>query len=239
MARSRRSARGVLALPRRDAGHEQRSRARTPSRARSCTRCATARWRALGEVPFGRYYGSVDATPLFVMLAGAYFQRTGDLDLIARLWPNVDCGPRLDRDRYGDPDGDGFVEYAPAQRDRPGQPGLEGFGRLVFHADGALADGADRACARCRATSTRPSGVRRAMARAPGRAAQRAARLRRRGRALRRSFEAAFWCEDLGDLRPGARRRQAALPRASLERRAMPVDRHRRAGPRASASPTR
>jgi glycogen debranching enzyme len=32
----------------------------------------------LGEVPFGRYYGSVDATPLFVMLAGAYFDRTGD-----------------------------------------------------------------------------------------------------------------------------------------------------------------
>ena len=32
----------------------------------------------LGEVPFGRYYGSVDATPLFVMLAGAYFDRTAD-----------------------------------------------------------------------------------------------------------------------------------------------------------------
>ena len=31
---------------------------------------------SLGEVPFGRYYGSIDATPLFVMLAGAYFTRT-------------------------------------------------------------------------------------------------------------------------------------------------------------------
>src|ERR671939_312118 len=37
----------------------------------------------LGEVPFGRYYGSVDATPLFVMLAGAYFERTGDRDFLA------------------------------------------------------------------------------------------------------------------------------------------------------------
>src|SRR5205823_1529923 len=37
---------------------------------------------ALGEIPFGRYYGSVDATPLFVMLAGAYYLRTGDLALI-------------------------------------------------------------------------------------------------------------------------------------------------------------
>ena len=48
---------------------------RTPSPARSCTRRATARWRELGEVPFRRYYGSVDSTPLFVMLAGAYLER--------------------------------------------------------------------------------------------------------------------------------------------------------------------
>ena len=39
---------------------------------------------ALGEVPFARYFGGVDQTPLFVMLAGAYAQRTGDLDLIER-----------------------------------------------------------------------------------------------------------------------------------------------------------
>ena len=42
---------------------------------------------ALGEVPFRRYYGSVDSTPLFVMLAGAYLERTADLDIVARLWP--------------------------------------------------------------------------------------------------------------------------------------------------------
>src|SRR5262249_36371697 len=41
----------------------------------------------LGEVPFGRYYGSVDATPLFVVLAGAYFQRTDDRAFIGRMWP--------------------------------------------------------------------------------------------------------------------------------------------------------
>ena len=33
----------------------------------------------LGEVPFALYYGSVDATPLFVVLAGSYSERTGDL----------------------------------------------------------------------------------------------------------------------------------------------------------------
>ena len=66
----RRSPRGVLALPGGAARRPRSMPSATPSRARSCTRPATARWRALGEVPFGRYYGSVDATPLFVMLAG-------------------------------------------------------------------------------------------------------------------------------------------------------------------------
>src|SRR3546814_6710498 len=42
----------------------------------------------LGEVPFRRYYGSIDSTPLFVMLAGAYLRRTGDLVTVRRLWPD-------------------------------------------------------------------------------------------------------------------------------------------------------
>ena len=44
----------------------------------------------LGEVPFSRYYGSVDSTPLFVILAGHYYARTGDRDFIAGLWEHVD-----------------------------------------------------------------------------------------------------------------------------------------------------
>src|SRR4029453_9550960 len=65
---------------------------------------------ALGEVPFGRYYGSVDATPLFVMLAAAYHERSGDDSLLATLWPHVEAA--LDWiDSWGDRDGDGFVEY--------------------------------------------------------------------------------------------------------------------------------
>ena len=52
---------------------------------------------ALGEIPFGRYYGSVDATPLFVVLADAYFERTGDLAFIERLWPHIAGGARVDR----------------------------------------------------------------------------------------------------------------------------------------------
>src|SRR5262249_28617959 len=66
---------------------------------------------ALGEIPFGRYYGSQDATPLFVMLAGEYYRRTADLDLIRALWPSIEAALTW-IERYGDLDGDGFVEYA-------------------------------------------------------------------------------------------------------------------------------
>ena len=44
---------------------------------------------ALGEIPFDAYYGSVDATPLFVMLAGRYLHRTGDRAFIEHLWPHI------------------------------------------------------------------------------------------------------------------------------------------------------
>src|SRR4029079_18782219 len=43
----------------------------------------------LGEFRYGRYYGTVDATPLFVMLLGEYFARANDLSLVRLLWPNV------------------------------------------------------------------------------------------------------------------------------------------------------
>ena len=53
----------------------------------------------LGEVPFGRYYGSVDATPLFVMLLGEYFARTGDLDLVRNAMAKCPRSTALDRHR--------------------------------------------------------------------------------------------------------------------------------------------
>jgi glycogen debranching enzyme len=95
---------------------------------------------ALGEIPFGCYYGSHDATPLFVMLAAAYYRRTGDREALERLWPHV-----LEAlgwiERYGDRDGDGFVEY-----ERQGEQGLVHQGwkdsqDSVFHQDGRLAEG--------------------------------------------------------------------------------------------------
>jgi glycogen debranching enzyme len=63
-----------------------------------------------GEIPFGKYYGTIDATPLFVMLAGMYYQRTADKDTITDIWPNIKLALHW-IDTYGDLDGDGFVEY--------------------------------------------------------------------------------------------------------------------------------
>ena len=42
-----------------------------------------------GEVPFKEYYGTIDATPLFIMLAGMYYERTADDETIKMIWPNI------------------------------------------------------------------------------------------------------------------------------------------------------
>ena len=100
---------------------------------------------ALGEVPFGRYYGSVDATPLFIMLAGAYLRRTGDRALAETLWPNVERALRwIDGD--GDPDGDGFVEYQRMTDKGLVQQGWKDSTDSVFHRDGSPAEGPIALC---------------------------------------------------------------------------------------------
>ncbi|HSY38841.1 MAG TPA: amylo-alpha-1,6-glucosidase [Polyangia bacterium] len=100
---------------------------------------------ALGEVPFGRYYGSVDATPLFVMLAAAYLRRTGDVGFIRTLAPHVDHALAwIERD--GDSDGDGFVEYARQTDKGLVQQGWKDSHDSVFHADGTLAEGPIALC---------------------------------------------------------------------------------------------
>jgi glycogen debranching enzyme len=94
----------------------------------------------LGEVPFRRYYGSVDSTPLFVMLAGAYLERTGDNDLIGRIWPNIEAALGwIDKD--GDRDGDGFVEYGRQTAEGLANQGWKDSSDSIFHVDGRLAAG--------------------------------------------------------------------------------------------------
>ena len=94
----------------------------------------------LGEVPFRRYYGSVDSTPLFIMLAAAYHERTGDAETIKRLWPNIEAALAW-IDGPGDPDGDGFVEYARKTDKGLVNQGWKDSWDSIFHADGSNAEG--------------------------------------------------------------------------------------------------
>ena len=150
---------------------------------------------ATKELPHSPYYGSVDATPLWLILLGEVYDWTGDRELVDRLWPNALAA--LDWiDRYGDRDGDGFVEYerrtdhgllnqgwkdsSDAIRDRQGREvrppiALAEVQGYVFDAKRRMAG----------------------LARVRGDQAL-AERLEQDAEQLRERFEAAFWVEDQG-----------------------------------------
>ena len=149
---------------------------------------------ALDEVPFRRYYGTVDATPLFVGLAGAYYERTGDLEFIRRIWPNVLRALEW-IDRYGDADGDGFVEYARQSENGLQQQGWKDSHDSIFHADGRFADAPIALCevqgyvyeAKLRAAR---------LAEVLGEE-ELSQDLREAARLLKQRFNEAFWCEEI------------------------------------------
>jgi len=93
---------------------------------------------ASGEIPFGRYYGSVDSTPLFLWLLGRYVRTTGDLDLAQELWPNVERALEW-IEGWGDRDGDGYVEYFRATPRGLANQGWKDSFDAISHADGTLA----------------------------------------------------------------------------------------------------
>ena len=149
---------------------------------------------ACGEIPFDRYYGSIDATPLFVMLAGAYYDRTADVELIQLIWPNIERA--LDWiDNFGDLDGDGFIEYASSARGGLRNQGWKDSDNAIFHADGSFPDGPIALCEV------------QAYVFAAKRAAANLAkilnndglgkRLNDQAEKLRLRFEEIFWCEEL------------------------------------------
>jgi glycogen debranching enzyme len=149
---------------------------------------------ALGEVPFGRYYGSVDATPLFVLLAGAYYERTADRAFIESIWPNVEAALGW-IDVYGDVDGDGLVEYARTSPHGLVHQGWKDSHDAIFHADGKPAQPPIALCEVQGYTyAARLAAAQ--LADVLGHAGQ-AEELRRQALGLQVRFEQQFWCEDL------------------------------------------
>jgi glycogen debranching enzyme len=149
----------------------------------------------LGEVPFHRYYGSVDSTPLFVMLATEYIRRTGDEDLLERLWPSIERGLEW-IDTYGDMDGDGFVEYARKTSKGLFNQGWKDSWDSVRHKDGSIAEGPIALCEVQGYVYAAKNGAAE-MARLLGKPAT-ADRLLDEARTLQERFERSFWMEEEG-----------------------------------------
>lgn len=187
-------ARGVLRyLARNQADHEDAAADAEPGKILHEVR--HGEMAELGEVPFRRYYGSVDSTPLFVMLAGMYLERTGDEATLRELWPNIRRAIAW-IEHSGDRDGDGFVEYFRRTDEGLANQGWKDSYDSVFHADGHFAEGPIALCevqgyvyaARCAAA---------AIGRRLGFAGEAEEQVLAADK-LRLAFEQAFWCEELG-----------------------------------------
>ncbi|MCO6440900.1 MAG: amylo-alpha-1,6-glucosidase [Nitrococcus mobilis] len=149
---------------------------------------------SLQEIPFWRYYGTVDATPLFVVLAGAYYRRTGDQPFLETIWPNIEAALAW-IDRYGDSDGDGFVEYARHSSNGLIHQGWKDSEDSVFHQDGSPAQAPVALCEvqgyvyEAKKTAAKLAAL-------LGEAA-RAVELERQAESLKEKFNQAFWCDGI------------------------------------------
>jgi glycogen debranching enzyme len=150
---------------------------------------------ALREIPFGLYYGSVDATPLFIVVAGAYLGATGDKEFLGEIWPSVLRALEW-IDGPGDLDQDGFVEYARETDAGLSNQGWKDSHDAIFHTDGTLASG-PIALVEVQGYVYAAKIAAAAMASELGLDTH-ARELLEQAAALQRKFEQAFWCEDTG-----------------------------------------
>lgn len=149
----------------------------------------------LREVPFACYYGSVDATPLFVLLAGEYWQRTSDTETMQRLWPNILAA--LDWiDRHSLEDENGFLRHSRNADDGLVNQGWKDSFDSIFHTDGRLAEGTI-ALVEVQAYVV---AAKRSIAKAAHDLGHTniASKLLESSQALARSIERFFWCEARG-----------------------------------------
>jgi len=99
----------------------------------------------LREIPFIPYYGSVDATPLFLIALERYIRWTNDHALLRRLWPHAQAAAQWLL-TYGDPDHDGFIEYQRGAETGLVNQGWKDSWDAISHHDGSYAQGAIALC---------------------------------------------------------------------------------------------
>ncbi|KWW17280.1 amylo-alpha-1,6-glucosidase [Peribacillus simplex] len=90
------------------------------------------------QIPFTPYYGTVDATPLFIILLTEYVKWTGDFALLNDLQPNLDAAFAWINE-YGDRDGDSFVEYHQESSKGIANQGWKDSADAVVHRNGEFA----------------------------------------------------------------------------------------------------
>ncbi len=149
----------------------------------------------VGEIPHTPYYGTADATPLWLILLGETYAWTGDRELVDRLWPNALAALAwIEGD--GDPDGDGFVEFERRSELGLVNQGWKDSAEANRHRDGRLAQpplALVEVQAYVYAARRHVAALARMRGEATLAAVQEAAAER-----LRERFEDAFWMEDEG-----------------------------------------
>ena len=176
----------------------RRRRIRSPTRnpEKSCTRCATAKWPRCARCRSGFIMAaSIPRRCLFgsrVSMCSA----PDDIETLRALWPHIEAALNW-IDSWGDPDGDGFIEYHRMTERGARQPGLEGFAGCGLPCRWPLGGRADRARGSAR-LRLRGQACRRAMRAQAGK--QRAGGYAGESRARNspNAFEESFWCPDLG-----------------------------------------
>jgi len=150
---------------------------------------------ALAEIPFGRYYGTVDATPLFVIVAADYLKRTHDHDFLIGLRPALDLAMAWIRSSLQTSEG-GFLRYESSTHGGLRNQGWKDSDDAIHHANGHLAKGSIALCE----VQAYVYGALCAMAsieRSFGHDAE-SERLLEQAYGLSLRFHDAFWCESIG-----------------------------------------